>query len=101
VVLIGKETVSFGEIFSGILQDLGRAYLIGETTDGNVEILYVYEFTDGSSAWIAHDTFQPVNNPDADWEMNGIIPDKIVSANWDEVTLQTDPAIQAALEYFE
>lgn len=101
VVLIGQETVSFGEIFSGILQDIGRAHLIGETTDGNVEILWVYEFADGSSAWIAHDTFRPVNNPDADWEINGVIPDQQVSANWDQVTLQTDPAVQAALEYLE
>ncbi len=101
VVLIGKNTVSFGEIFSGILQDIGRAHLIGETTDGNVEILWVYEFADGSSAWIAHDTFQPLNQADAEWEKNGVIPDVEASANWDEVTLQTDPAIQAALEYFE
>lgn len=101
VVLVGKETVSFGEIFSGILQDIGRAYLIGETTDGNVEILWVYEFADGSSAWIAHDTFQPINNPESDWEINGIVPDQEIPVNWDEVTVQTDPAIQAALEYFE
>jgi len=101
VVLIGKDTVSFGEIFSGILQDIGRAHLIGETTDGNVEILWVYEFADGSSAWIAHDTFQPLNQADAEWEKNGVVPDIEASANWDEVTLQTDPAVQAALDYFE
>ncbi len=101
VVLIGKNTVSFGEIFSGILQDIGRAHLIGETTDGNVEILWVYEFADGSSAWIAHDTFQPLNQVDAEWEKNGVNPDLEVLANWDEVTLQTDPAVQAALDYFE
>ena len=101
VVLVGKDTISFGEIFSGILQDIGRAYLIGEATEGNVEILWVYEFSDGSSAWIAHDTFKPLNNQAADWEVDGIIPDEIVSVNWDEVILQTDPAVQAALEYFE
>lgn len=101
VVLVGKDTVSFGEIFSGILQDIGRAHIIGETTDGNVEILWVYDFADGSSAWIAHDTFEPVNNPESDWEVNGIVPDQEVLANWDEVTIQTDPAILAALEYFE
>lgn len=101
VVLIGKDTVSFGEIFSGILQDIGRARLIGETTEGNVEILWVYEFADGSSAWIAHDTFQPVNQPAAEWEENGIIPDIKAVANWEEVTLQTDPAVQVALEYLD
>ncbi|MGD2027684.1 MAG: S41 family peptidase [Anaerolineales bacterium] len=101
VVLVGPDTVSFGEIFSGILKDQGRATLIGETTDGNVEILWGYYFDDGSRAWIAHDTFKPVNNPDADWEHEGIVVDVEVPADWDEYTTETDPAIRAALEHFD
>lgn len=101
VVLVGKGSASFGEIFSGILQDLGRAYVIGEVTNGNVEILYVYDFTDGSSAWIAHDAFQPLDHPNQDWEATGIIPDQLVSSSWDEVTTQTDPAVLTALEHFD
>jgi carboxyl-terminal processing protease len=101
VVLVGKGSASFGEIFSGILQDMGRAYLIGEQTDGNVEILYVYDFPDGSSAWIAHDAFQPLNHPNQNWEATGITPDQVVASNWDEVTTQTDPAVLAALEHFD
>jgi C-terminal processing protease CtpA/Prc len=84
-----------------VLQDLGRAYLIGEQTEGNVEILYIYEFTDGSRAWIAHDSFRPLNHPEQDWEKTGIVPDLVVPSQWDQVTLQTDPAVQAALEYFD
>jgi carboxyl-terminal processing protease len=98
-VLVGPNTVSFGEIFSGILKDQGRATLIGETTEGNVEILWGYNFEDGSRAWIAHDTFEPVNHPEWDWEHDGIIVDIEVPADWDEFTFQTDPAIQAALEH--
>ena len=101
VVLVGPDTASFGEIFSGILKDTGRAFLIGQTTDGNVEILYVYGFFDGSRAWIAHDTFQPRNNPEQNWELTGIIPDLTVLSNWDEVTNETDPVIQAALDHFD
>lgn len=101
VVLVGPDTVSFGEIFSGILKDQGRATLIGETTDGNVEILWGYYFDDGSRAWIAHDTFKPVNNPDADWEHEGIVVDIEVPADWDEYTTESDPAIRAALEHFD
>ena len=100
-VLIGSRTASFGEIFAGILKDIGRAYLIGEQTGGNVEILYVYEFPDGSRAWIAHDTFRPLNNPDQDWEASGILPDLIAPSNWDEITMETDPAVKTALEYFD
>jgi carboxyl-terminal processing protease len=101
VVLVGKDTVSFGEIFSGILKDQGRATLIGETTDGNVEILWGYNFDDGSRAWIAHDTFAPINHPEWDWEYDGIVVDIEVPAAWDEYTTQTDPAIQAALAHFD
>ena len=60
-MLVGPDTISFGEIFSGILKDQGRATLIGETTSGNVEILWGYDFKDGSRAWIAHDTFKRNN----------------------------------------
>jgi len=101
VVLIGLDTVSFGEVFAGILKDQGRATLIGETTDGNVETLWGYDFEDGSRAWIAHDTFHPVNHPDADWEKSGIVPHITVTAAWDEITFETDPVIQAALDYFD
>jgi carboxyl-terminal processing protease len=101
VVLIGKHTASFGEIFSGILKDIGRAFLIGATTDGNVEILYVYSLPDGSQAWVAHDTFRPLKNRDQNWEETGIIPDLTVASNWDETTLETDPVIKAALEHFD
>jgi carboxyl-terminal processing protease len=101
VVLVGRDTISYGEIFSGILQDLGRATLIGETTDGNVEILWAFEFSDHSRAWIAHDAFRPLNNSEQDWEQSGIIPDQAVSAAWDEITQENDPLIQAALAHFD
>jgi C-terminal peptidase prc len=100
-VLVGPDTVSFGEIVSGVLKDQGRATIIGETTDGNVEVLWGYDFPDGSLAWIAHDRFIPANNPDADWEHNGIIVDIEAPGSWDEFTLETDPAVNAALEYFD
>ncbi len=74
VVLVGSGTVSFGEIFAGILQDIGRAYLIGTTTDGNVEILWGYDLEDGSQLWLANETFRPLNHPDQDWEKSGIHP---------------------------
>jgi len=101
VILIGPNTISFGEIFSGILHDAGRAYLIGETTEGNMELLWGYDFADGSRAWIAREKFLPGKNPDQDWEESGIIPDLVLASNWDEVTLETDPVISAALDHLD
>ena len=101
VVLIGEATESFGEVFAGVLQDRDRAYLIGKTTIGNVETLWGYDFKDGSRAWIAHDTFQPFHQKNANWEKTGIIPDLIVAGSWDEYTFETDPVIQAAIIYLD
>ena len=101
VVLVGQGTVSFGEITSGVLQDAGRAKIVGEITSGNIELLWGYNFEDGSRAWIAHEAFHPSKHPDTDWEQTGIIPDIEAPSNWDEVTTDTDPAIRASLEYLD
>jgi C-terminal processing protease CtpA/Prc len=99
VVLVGEDTVSFGEIFSGILQDEGRAKIVGQTTLGNVETLRGYDFSDGSRVWIAQERFDPAKSH-ADWEKTGIIPDVQASAAWDTFTFENDPAIKASLELF-
>jgi carboxyl-terminal processing protease len=99
VVLIGSGTASFGEIFAGVLHDMGRAYLIGTTTDGNVEILWGYELEDGSKLWLANETFRPLNHPDQNWEETGIIPDSNISGEFDEFSLENDPVVFAATGY--
>lgn len=100
VVLVGSQTASFGEIFAGILQDVGRAYLIGKTTEGNVEILWGYDLQDGSKIWLANETFQPLNHPEESWEKLGIIPDLFQSGEFDEFSLENDPVVKAAIGYF-
>jgi carboxyl-terminal processing protease len=97
VVLVGKDTVSYGEIVSGVLQDVGRARIVGQTTLGNVEQLQVYELEGGSKAWLASARFEPKNSH-ADWETAGIVPDVEAIADWDSFTFETDPAIAAALD---
>jgi carboxyl-terminal processing protease len=99
VVLVGSGTASFGEIFAGVLQDVGRAYLIGTTTEGNVEILWGYDFDDGSQLWLANETFQPLNHPEQDWEKSGIIPDFSVTGEFDQYSMNNDPVVLAAIHY--
>ena len=99
VVLVGSGTASFGEIFAGVLQDIGRAYIIGTTTGGNVEVLWGYDLDDGSQLWLANETFQPINHPEQDWEQSGIIPDLSVSGEFDQYSMDKDPVISAAIEY--
>jgi carboxyl-terminal processing protease len=96
VVLVGQDTVSFGEIFSGILQDEGRAKIVGQTTFGNVETLSGYDFSDGSRAWIAQERFDPARSH-ANWEKDGIKPDIEAFADWDTFIFENDPSVLAAL----
>jgi carboxyl-terminal processing protease len=96
VVVVSKDTVSYGEIFAGVLKDQGRAKVTGETSLGNVEVLYGFNFDDGSQVWVAAATFHPENS-DADWEETGIIADVTAFAPWDTFTFETDPSVAAAL----
>lgn len=98
VVLVGLDTVSYGEVLSGVLQAEGRAKLVGETTPGNVETLHGYELADGSMAWIARETFEAARATYGPWEETGIIPDRVVPARWDLFSESSDPALPVALE---
>ena len=98
VVLISPDTVSYGEIVSGILQLAGRATVVGQATLGNVEQLRLYDFEDGSRAWIASATFEPTGLPAGIWEDTGIIPEVLVSGTWDEFREANDPGLAAAVE---
>lgn len=97
VILVGEDTVSYGEIFSGVLQNIGRAAVVGKNTLGNVEVLRSYEFLDGSRIWIAEERFEPSGSA-VDWEKDGIKPDVAVESDWSTVTFETDPCLTAAIE---
>ena len=100
VVLISQETGSFGEVFSGVLQDTDRAKLVGQTTMGNVEALSGYPLEDGSIVWIAQERFDPAESH-ANWEGVGVAPDVEAHADWDTFTFESDPGIAAALRLFD
>jgi C-terminal processing protease CtpA/Prc len=97
-LVVGGPNVSYGEIMSGVLRVAGRAQIVGEATLGNVEQLRAYDFEDGSRAWIASATFEPLNQSNGVWEETGIIPDVAVPTRWDLFTEANDPALAAALE---
>ncbi len=97
VILVSKETVSFGEVFSGVLQDVGRARVIGQATAGRVETLHSRKFGDGSVAWIAQEGFEPIKSRVV-WRGTGVKPDAEVYADWDTFTFENDPAVAAAVK---
>ncbi len=97
VVLVGPDTISYGEVMSGVLQAAGRATVIGQTSLGNVETMWAFEYAGGARAWIAHETFQYPGQEPGLWEDTGIIPDVFAPTRWDLFTEATDPALAAAL----
>jgi len=97
IVMVSKDTVSFGEIFAGVMQDSGRAKIVGETSLGNVEVLNGYDFEDGSLMWIAAETFHSAFS-DVNWEETGIVPDVQAFAPWDTFYFDTDPSVAAAVK---
>jgi carboxyl-terminal processing protease len=98
VVLVDTGTVSYAEVFSGVLQHAHRATIVGGLTNGNVEILGGYSFNDDSRAWIATFTFEPVGLRAGIWEDTGIVPDVGAPTRWDLFTEATDPALAKAVE---
>ncbi|MCC7360771.1 MAG: PDZ domain-containing protein [Anaerolineales bacterium] len=100
VVLVGPDTVSYGEIMTGVLQAAGRATVLGQTSLGNVETMWAYTYPGGARAWIAHETFQYPGQAAGQWEDTGIIPDIPVPTRWDLFTEADDPALAAALVVF-
>jgi carboxyl-terminal processing protease len=97
VVLVGTGTVSYGEVMSGVLQAVGRATLIGQTTNGNVETLHSFSFEDGSRLWLANETFLATAASYGPWEDTGIVPDVDLPTRWDLFDEATDPALAAAV----
>ena len=96
VVMVSEDTVSYGEIFAGILRDSRDAKITGETSLGNVELLHGFGFDDGSEVWLASERFFPAHS-DENWEETGIVPDVQAFADWDTFTFVTDPSIAAAV----
>jgi carboxyl-terminal processing protease len=96
VVIVDEGTVSYGEIFAGIMRDSRNAKITGQTSLGNVEVLNIFSFEDGSQMWLAAETFYPQHS-DENWEESGIVPDLEAYAEWDTFTFETDPSIAAAL----
>ncbi len=101
LVLVSRDTISYGEVLSGLLQVTGRARVAGQTSLGNVETEWSYSFKDGSRVWLAHELFQPPGLPLAYWEGRGIQADISLPVRWDLFSEASDPALAAAVELFK
>ncbi len=97
VVLIDGGSASASEIVAGAIQDHERGVLIGTTTFGKGSVQLVHDLSDGSQLRITYGAWY---TPD-DHNINGsgISPDIEIEIPEDVTTLESDPWLDAALEY--
>jgi len=96
VILVGKNTNGFSEIFAASMQLKKRAALIGEQTPGKVETQSAFYLPDGSRIFVETTSFRLSNG--AEIGTTGVMPDVKVAASWDQVQPDNDPVIEQAVK---
>jgi carboxyl-terminal processing protease len=93
-VLTSQDTASASEMFTAGLRHLKKITVVGETTAGNSENLYPYDFDDGSVLWLAELLYR---QPNGEYIENiGIVPDIVIIDGWDDVHPNQDTFITVA-----
>lgn len=99
VVLVGGNTNGMPEILAGVLQQAGRATIIGEASPGAIEGSDIFHLPDGSRVFLETTSFRLTGG--GELGNNGVQPDVPVEAGWDEVQPNNDPVIKKAIEILE
>lgn len=95
-VLTDNGTESYAEVLAAVLQERGRAIVVGSPTAGNTETIYRYDFDDGSRLWVAEEGFRLSDG--SGLEGRGVQPDEPVAQDWTAYSESDDPDIRKALE---
>lgn len=99
VILVGKNTNGFSEIFAASLQLKKRATIIGEQTPGKVETQSAFYLPDGSRVFVESTSFRLSNG--AEIGTTGVTPDIKINASWDQIQPNSDPVIQQAVKVLD
>ncbi len=96
-LLVGPDTSGAPEVLAGALQASGRAPLVGLPTGGNVLSFRQLTLSDGSLLNYADSSY--ITSDGRDLSIGGLEPDLLVDADWDEVTLSSDPVLGGAIDF--
>ena len=96
VVLVDEDTEADAEQLAAILQDQGRATIVGTQTSGQTHGTTTVDFADGSLLQIVSFGFQLPSGETL--EGVGVTPDVAVEADWLSYPESEDPFLLAALE---
>jgi len=95
IILIGPDTQGSPEILAGALRDAQAAFLVGLPTTGNVESASPILLPDGSRLLLVTHSFR--TSKGADLAKEGLTPDLRLDDDWDAVSNDDDPVLEAAL----
>ena len=95
VILVGENTAGFPEVFAAGLQLDERATVVGAPTTGAVETSSPFWLPDGSRMFVQSTSFRLPNGEEIG--NNGITPDIVVEAGWDDIQPNDDPVLDRAL----
>ena len=96
-ILIGPDTQGLPEVFAGALRDSQRAVLIGLPTPGAIQGYEEIPLPDGSRLYLAVSSFRTAGG--VDLATTGLLPDIRVQSDWDAVTSDNDPVLEAAISF--
>jgi carboxyl-terminal processing protease len=94
-VLIDRVTASAAEIFSAVMQDHGRATIIGRKTAGAVLASWFYGLPDGGELQLSREDYLAPKGRRL--EINGVEPDIVSSRTLEDLRAGRDPDLDAAL----
>ncbi|MEO5960983.1 MAG: S41 family peptidase [Opitutaceae bacterium] len=94
-VLVDGSTASAGEIFSAVMQDHGRATIVGRKTAGAVLASWFYGLPDGGELQLSREDY--VAPKGRRIEGNGVEPDIVVPRTLEDVRHGRDPDLDEAL----
>ena len=95
VILVDRATASAGEIFSAVLQDYGRATIIGRKTAGAVLASWFYRLPDGGELQLSREDYLSPKGHRI--EANGVKPDIEVPRVIEDLRAGRDRDLEEAL----
>lgn len=99
VILVGRNTIGSPEILAGSLQMHRRAVVVGAVTPGQIESSSAFYLPNGARIFVESASFVLPNGDEIG--TNGVQPDVIVEAGWDDILPNSDPVLEAAIEILD
>lgn len=93
-VIVSRRNSSAGEVAALVLQELERATIVGEQTEGNVEAIQSFDLPDGSSVYVAVANLQGISGLDFS---AGVTPDIPVNSNLQDLARGFDAPVAEAV----